>query len=71
MIAYDVNDAPRQQLFPSERARGAAGPDDGAALAARRTLRTKPRDVDVLAGRSIGNGLRQAVPGQVQENLSE
>lgn len=22
MIAYDVNDAPRQQLFPSERARG-------------------------------------------------
>lgn len=71
MIAYDVNDAPRQQLFPSERARGAAGPEDGAALAARPTLRTKPRDVDVLAGRSIGNGLRQAVPGQVQENLSE
>lgn len=31
----------------------------------------KPRDVDVLVGRSIGNGLRQAVPGQVQENLSE
>lgn len=27
MIAYDVNDAPRQQLFPPERARGAAGPD--------------------------------------------
>lgn len=26
MIAYDVNDAPRQQLFPPERARGAAGP---------------------------------------------
>lgn len=27
MIAYDVNDAPRQQLFPPERARGAAGSD--------------------------------------------
>lgn len=27
MIAYDVNDAPRQQLFPPERTRGAAGPD--------------------------------------------
>jgi len=27
MIAYDVNDAPRQQLFPPERARRAAGPD--------------------------------------------
>lgn len=27
MIAYDVNDAPRQQLFPPEQARGAAGPD--------------------------------------------
>lgn len=27
MIAYDVNDAPRQQLFPPERARGVAGPD--------------------------------------------
>lgn len=26
MIAYDVNDAPRQQLFPPERVRGAAGP---------------------------------------------
>jgi len=27
MIAYDVNDAPRQQLFPPERARRAVGPD--------------------------------------------
>lgn len=27
MIAYDVNDARRQQLFPSERTRGAAGLD--------------------------------------------
>jgi len=26
MIAYDVNDAPRQQLFPPERARGGCGP---------------------------------------------
>lgn len=33
MIAYDVNDAPRQQLFPAERARGAAGPNAVAANA--------------------------------------
>lgn len=26
MIAYDVNDAPRQQLFPPEQARGGCGP---------------------------------------------
>jgi len=39
MIAYDVNDAPRQQLFPPERARGAAGPDTIALKS-----RTRPRD---------------------------
>lgn len=39
MIAYDVNDAPRQQLFPPERVRGAAGPDTIALKS-----RTRPRD---------------------------
>lgn len=39
MIAYDVNDAPRQQLFPPERARGAAGPDTIVLKS-----RTRPRD---------------------------
>lgn len=38
MIAYDVNDALRQQLFPPERARGAAGPN----IAVK--SRTRPRD---------------------------
>lgn len=38
MIAYDVNDAPRQQLFPPERARRAAGPDTAV------KSRTRPRD---------------------------
>lgn len=39
MIAYDVNDAPRQQLFPPERVHGAAGPDTIALKS-----RTRPRD---------------------------
>lgn len=42
MIAYDVNDAPRQQLFPSERARGAAGPDAVATLRVVANARTRP-----------------------------
>ncbi|KAG7199123.1 hypothetical protein KM043_018014 [Ampulex compressa] len=44
MIAYDVNDAPRQQLFPPERAHGAAGLD----IIDER--RTRPRDARSAMG---------------------
>lgn len=48
MIAYDVNDAPRQQLFPPERARGAAGPDTIVLKS-----RTRPRDAKDYSKRTI------------------
>lgn len=38
MIAYDVNDAPRQQLFPAERTHRAAGLDTVAIRVPRSTI---------------------------------
>lgn len=40
MIAYDVNDAPRQQLFPPDRARGGCGS---------RHCRPEPEESDLKA----------------------
>jgi len=64
MIAYDVNDALRQQLFPPERAHGAAGPDTIALKS-----RTRPRDAKeriVMAAFQIIELDR--VFGQVRQN---
>lgn len=55
MIAYDVNDAPRQQLFPPERARGAAGPGTIVLKS-----RTRPRDVNKSTIGIAPNGIIQS-----------
>ena len=62
MIAYDVNDAPGQQLFPSERARD---PSVGGGGCGCLTIRTEPRDVDGKRER-MEWGEASARRGQVQ-----
>lgn len=56
MIAYDVNDAPRQQLFPPERVRGAAGPGTIVLKSRTRPRDVKKRTVD-MATNAIGSNI--------------
>lgn len=65
MIAYDVNDAPRQQLFPPERARGAAGLDTIALKNRTRPWDAKKRTIVMTAFRIIE---LDGVFGQVRQN---
>lgn len=65
MIAYDVNDAPRQQLFPPERAHGAAGPDTIALKSRTRLRDAKKRTIVTMVFRVIE---LDRVPGQVRQN---